>query len=125
MSTMERFQAVIKEGGLPEDLGGARLSAQAKYDFLAAYHSMEQLTAVIDAIEKRKKKRETLKTKILSTVKKSLTQLLEGEFSSVKDVDKAADILNACQKELLALDGEAASDKAIAKLVQDGVSAGR
>ncbi|MBR3621816.1 MAG: hypothetical protein IKN43_00495, partial [Selenomonadaceae bacterium] len=64
MSTMERFQAVVKEGALPGELGGASLTAQAKYDFLAAYHSMEQLTAVIEAIEKRKKKRENLKEKI-------------------------------------------------------------
>ncbi|MBR3723600.1 MAG: hypothetical protein IKN12_12705 [Selenomonadaceae bacterium] len=125
MSTMERFQAVVKEGALPGELGGASLTAQAKYDFLAAYHSMEQLTAVIEAIEKRKKKRENLKEKILSTAKKSLTQLLEGEFSSVKDVDKAAEMLNACRKELITLEAEAASDKAIGKLVQDGVSAGR
>jgi len=125
MATMERFQAVIKEGELPSELGGARLSAQAKYDFLAALHSMEQLTAVIEAIDKRKKKRETLKEKIIGTTKKSVSKLIEGDFSSIKDIEKIIEILEVCKKELMMIECEALSDKAIGKLVVDGISAGR
>ena len=125
MAVMERFQEIIKEGALPKDMGGAPLPAQAKYDFLAAYHSMEQLTAVIESLEKRKKKRTTFKGKIVDTCKKSLAKLTESDISSSKDMEKAIEVLEACKKELASIEAEEAADKAIAKLVADGVSAGR
>ncbi len=125
MAVMERFQQILKDGALPKDMGGASLPAQAKYDFLAALHSMEQLTNVIEALEKRKKKRETFKGKIVDTCKKNLSKLLEGEINSSKDVEKAIDVLKACRQELTAMEAEESADKAIAKLVEDGVSAGR
>lgn len=125
MAVMERFNEIIKEGALPKDMGGALLPAQAKYDFLAAYHSMEQLSAVIESLEKRKKKRATFKGKIVDTCKKSLAKLTEGDISSSKDLEKAIEVLEACKKELNAIEAEEAADKAIGKLVVDGVSAGR
>ena len=125
MAVMERFQQILKDGALPKDMGGANLPAQAKYDFLAALHSMEQLTNVIEALEKRKKKRETFKGKIVDTCRKNLSKLLEGAINSSKDVDKAIEVLKACKQELTAMEAEEAADKAIAKLVEDGVSAGR
>lgn len=126
MAVMERFQEILNSGELPKDLGGARLPAQAKYDFLAALHTMEQLTDVIEALEKRKKKRETFKGKILDTCKKSLSKLLDEEgINSSKDVEKAMEILEACKKELATMEGEEKADNSIGKLVQDGISAGR
>lgn len=126
MAVMERFQEILKSGELPKDLGGARLPAQAKYDFLAALHTMEQLTAVIEALEKRKKKRETFKGKMIETCKKNLTKILEdGAISSSKDMEKAIEVLKACKNELVNIEAEETADKGIAKLVSDGVSAGR
>lgn len=125
MAVIERFQQILKEGSLPKDMGGAGLPAQAKYDFLAALHSMEQLTNVIETLEKRKKKRNTFKGKIIDTCKKNLVKLSEGEITSSKDVDKAIEVLKACKQELTAIEAEETADKAISKLVEDGVSAGK
>ena len=126
MAVMERFQEILKSGELPKDMGGARLPAQAKYDFLAALHTMEQLTDVIEALDKRKKKRETFKGKIVDTCKKSIAKLLEEDgINTAKDVEKAIEILEACKKELATMEGEEKADNGIAKLVQGGISAGR
>jgi len=125
MAVMERFESIIKEGALPKEMGGASLSAQAKYDFLAALNSMRQLTDVIESLEKRKKKRTTFKGKIIDTCKKSLAKLTQSEITTSKDVDKAIEVLEACKKELMNMEAEETADKAIAKLVEEGVSAGR
>lgn len=125
MAVMDRFQSILKEGVLPKDMGGANLSAQAKYDFLTAVNSMKQLTDVIETLDKRKKKRDTFKGKILDTCKKSLSKFVEGDIRSSRDVEKVVEVLAACKKELTEMEAEEAADKVIGKLVEDGVSAGR
>ena len=126
MTTIDRFKAPLQNGEI--EIGGntIKMDAQAKYDYLAAVHSMEQLTNVIDAIDKQNKKRENLREKISNSCKMSLKKLAEtDEVLTLKQIDSTIQGLQDCRNELLKLD---AADKETAKLfeyVKDGVSAGR
>ena len=126
MTTIDRFKAPLQNGEI--EIGGntIKMDAQAKYDYLAAVHSMEQLTNVIDAIDKQNKKRENLREKISNSCKMSLKKLAEtDEVLTLKQIDSTIQGLQDCRNELLKLD---TADKETAKLfeyVKDGVSAGR
>ena len=125
MSTIDRFRDIVKKGRLPEEQGGQPLTAQSKYDFLAAAHTMEQIQELAMAIEKRAKKRDSLREKLAATTRKSLQKLLDSDtgFSRTKEIDGALSVLNACRMELAALEGEEQEEKVLKKIIADGITA--
>ena len=125
MATIDRFRDALKSGKLPEDQGGQALTAQTKYDFLAAVHSMEQLEDLIAVRALRAKKREALRKKFVETSRATLQGFLEKEdgLSDVKAIDATIKVLMACRDEFLKLAGEEQEDRILGKAVQDGVTA--
>ena len=125
MSTIDRFKDILKKGRLPEEQGGQALTAQMKYDCLAAAHTMDQILELAAAFEKRAKKRDSLREKLSATTRKALQKLLDSEaaFSRTKDIDAAINVLAACRAELLTMEGEEQSEKALKKLIADGITA--
>ena len=126
MATVDRFKDMLKSGSLLPELGGNSLTAQAKYDFLAAVHTMEQIENVQAIIAKRSKKRAEFKKKFAHTVKNTLQNLLDKEDEEIADaqnIESAVKALLACHNELLKLEGEEKEDAIIAELVKDGVTA--
>ena len=125
-STIERFKEPLQKGEIEADGHSIKMTAQLKYDYLAAIHSMEQLLNVIDAIDKQNKKRANLREKISNSCKMSLKKLAESdEVLTIKQIDSTIQGLQDCRNELLKLE---TADKETAKLfelVKDGVSAGR
>ena len=126
MTTIDRFKEPLQKGEIEADGQSIKMTAQLKYDYLAAVHSMEQLLNVIEAINKQNKKRENLREKISSSCKMSLKKLAETEeILTIKQIDATIQGLQDCRNELLKLE---TADKETAKLfefVKDGVSAGR
>ncbi len=127
MATADRFKECLKSGKLPAELGGKALNAQTKYDYLAAVHTMEQIEALAEAIKARGKKRKVLKDKLLESTRNTLQGILDDEKSlqTVKGLDSAIKVLMACRVEFMRLEGEEQESKALGKLIEDGVSAGR
>lgn len=125
-TTIDRFRDPLQEGEIEIDGEFFKMSAQMKYDYLAAVHSMEQLLNVIDAINKQNAKRANLREKISNSCKTSLKKLVESpDIITLKLIDSTIQGLQDCRNELLKLD---TADKETAKLfeyVKDGVSAGR
>jgi len=125
MATVDRFKNVLKKGALPDELGGAELTAQAKYDFLAAVHTMEQIQNVAHTLEKRAVKRNSFREKVCKSSRNALEKILpqRDEAYSVAEIDHAIKILTECRAELLAMDGEEKADHTIQKLIADGITA--
>ncbi len=126
MTTIDRFKEPLQKGEIEGDGQSIKMTAQLKYDYLAAVHTMEQLQNVIDAINKQNKKRENLREKISNSCKMSLKKLAEtDEILTIKQIDSTIQGLHDCRNELLKIE---TADKETAKLyelVKDGVSAGR
>ena len=125
MSTIDRFREMLKNGHLPEDQGGQALTAQTKYDFLAAAHTMDQILELAEALEKRAKKRASLREKLDATSRKALQKLIDSDtgFSRAKEVDSAISVLTACRAELLVMEGEEKAEKSLKKIIADGITA--
>lgn len=125
MSTIDRFKDILKQGHLPEEQGGQALTAQTKYDFLAAAHTMDQILELSATLEKRAKKRASLREKLTQTSRKAIQKLLDSPegFSRAKDVDAALSVLTACRMELSAMEGEEQAEKALKKIIADGITA--
>lgn len=125
MATIDRFKDMLKQGHLPKEQGGQALTAQTKYDFLAAVHTMDQLQALEAAFDKRAQKRATLQEKLLATSRATLQKLLEDEegLASLRDLDAAIKVLTACRTELLTIETEQRTEKALAKFIADGITA--
>lgn len=125
-TTIDRFREPLEDGEIEVDGEYLRMSAQMKYDYLAAIHSMEQLTNVIEAMNKQKAKRANLREKISNSCKTSLKKLVETpDIITLKLIDSTIQGLQDCRNELLKLE---TADKETARLfeyVKDGVSAGR
>ena len=125
-TTIDRFKEPLEDGGIEVDGEFIKMTAQMKYDYLAAVHSMEQLLNVIEAIQKQNKKRANLREKISNSCKMSLKKLADTEeIITLRQIDSTIQGLQDCRNELLKLD---TADKETAKLfeyVKDGVSAGR
>ena len=120
-SVLERFRDMSKAG----KIGSQSFDAQTKYDFLAAIRSMEEVEDVLKALETRSKKRESLREKLVNNAQATLGSLIDLEEWKISDLDNALKVLNACRSEMLTMEAQANAEKAIQKLVADGVSAGR
>ena len=128
MATIDRFKGAIKNGKITADSGMVvNLSAQMKYDYLAAVHTMDQIEELNKTITARLNKREELKSKLLTSCRNSLKALVEDEngLKDIKNIDRALKVLHECRNELVKMDGQTHEDNKLAKIIEDGVSAGR
>ena len=125
MGTFERFQDALKNGTVTPE-GGEKLSAQLKYDYLAAVHTMEQLLNLEKEFKSRKERREQLLEKISASAKKSLQKIVDSEgVFTLKQIDAAITGLQECRSEILKIEHSEKIDGKLSKIIKDGVSAGR
>ncbi|HCB92409.1 MAG TPA: hypothetical protein DEP57_01110 [Selenomonas sp.] len=125
MATIDRFRDMLKQGKLPKEQGGQALTPQTKYDFLAAVHTMDQIEKLAEALESRAKKRDSLRKKFEETSRNAIKGFLEKDdaFSNSKNLASVVKILITCHNEFLKMEGEEQEDKALGKLIQDGITA--
>lgn len=125
MATIDRFKEIMSAGKIKSDGAEIQLSAQLKYDCLAAIHTMEQLENLAAEIESRKKYRAELRAKLLSSCCQSLKKLGEDEADlTVKKIDAAIKMLIELRQEIIKVDSAAKESDKLAKFIRDGVSAG-
>ena len=126
MATIDRFKTALKIGIALKDGESLRpLSAQMKYDYLAAVHTMDQLTNLANEFEERKKRRDALREKLSDSCRKSLKKIADGEeILTLKQVDSAIKGLSEFRDELLKMETLDKESEKLAKLIEDGVSAG-
>ncbi|MBQ7197635.1 MAG: hypothetical protein IJS29_00065 [Selenomonadaceae bacterium] len=125
MGTFERFQDALKNGTVNPD-GGEKLSAQLRYDYLAAVHTMEQIMNLEKEFKSRKERREKLLEKISASCRKSLKNIVDSEgVFTLKQIDAAITGLQECRSEILKLEHSEKIDGKLSKIIIDGVSAGR
>ena len=124
MSTLDRFKDVLAEGYLPDELGGSKLTAQAKYDFLAAVHTMDQIEAVNEAIANRQKKRDKMRRTLISSCATAIKKMIDNDkLNDLAGIEAAIKALNGCRDELIKLSGEEQSENVLKKFVADGITA--
>lgn len=126
MATLDRFKDSVETGTIIDanDLE-VPLSAQMKYDYLAAIHTMEQLEKLSREIENRKRSRANLKDELFKSCRQALKKLAEDNNAlTLKKIDDAIKTLNDCRREIMKIDSAARESDKLAKLIKDGVSAG-
>ncbi|MBR4383232.1 MAG: hypothetical protein IKP64_06705 [Selenomonadaceae bacterium] len=126
MATIDRFREMMDSGKITSGDVDVPFSAQLKYDWLAAIHTMEQLENLAAEIESRKKYRAELREKLLRSCSQSLKKLGEDEEGlTVKKIDAAIKMLMELRMEIVKVDSAAKESDKLAKFIRDGVSAGR
>ena len=127
MATIDRFKEIISKGKIFTDDAALKLDAQLKYDFLAAFHTMEQILELQKTIDERNKKHEDFKNKLLTNCKKALNVIIneENSLKDVKSIDHAIKLLTDYRTEFVKLEAQRHEADKLAKVVKDGVSAGR
>ena len=126
MATIDRFKDSVDTGTIIDanDLE-VPLSAQMKYDYLAAIHTMEQLDKLAREIENRKRSRANLKEELYKSCKQALKKLAEDNNAlTLKKIDDAIKTLKDCRREIMKIDSAAKESDKLAKIIKDGVSAG-
>ncbi len=126
MATLDRFKEAVDAGTIIDanDLE-VPLSAQMKYDYLAAVHTMEQFEKLAREIENRKRSRAKLEDELFKSCKQVLKKLADDEKPlTFKKIDDAIKTLNDCRREIMKIDSAARESEKLAKLIKDGVSAG-
>ena len=126
MATLDRFKEAVDAGTIIDanDLE-VPLSAQMKYDYLAAIHTMEQLEKLAREIENRKRSRAKLEDELFKSCKQVLKKLADDEKPlTLRKIDDAIKTLNDCRREIMKIDSAARESEKLAKLIKDGVSAG-
>lgn len=126
MATIDRFKDALAVGKvLTDEETSFTLTAQMKYDYLAAVHTMDQLTNLWKEFETRKKRRNALREKISDACKVSLKKIAETEGAlTLKQVIAAEKLLRECHEELLKIESVASESDKLFKCIADGVSAG-
>ena len=126
MATLDRFKEAV-ENGTTIDANDLEvpLSAQMKYDYLAAIHTMEQLEKLAREFENRKRSREKLEGELFKSCKQLLKKLTDSEKPlTLKKIDDAIKTLKDCRREIMKIDSAARESERLAKFIKDGVSAG-
>lgn len=126
MSVIDRFKETLENGTITDahDLE-VPISAQLKYDYLAAVHTMEQLEKLAREIENRKRSREQLKSDLYKSCRQAIKKLADEEKElSLKRIDDAIKLLKDCRREIMKIDSAAKESDKLAKFIKDGVSAG-
>lgn len=126
MATIDRFKEPLQKGGLTFDGHLFPFSAQMKYDYMAAVHTMEQLMDLAAAIDKNNKRRADLRTKLSNSCKISLKKIVESEDTiTLQQLEAAIHGLQECRKELERLEIADKETAKLAEFIKDGISAGR
>ena len=127
MATVDRFKEAVDKGRISVGGGAAApLSAQMKYDYLAAIHTMEQLTNLAAEMENRSEYREKLKAELLKSCCQSLKKIADDENGlTVKKIDAAIKMLNDCRYEVTKIESATRESNKLFEFIKDGVSAGR
>ena len=127
MATIDRFKEAIEHGRISVGGGAAApLSAQMKYDYLAAIHTMEQLTNLAAEMETRNEYREKLKAELLKSCCQSLKKFVDDENGlTIKKIDAAIKMLNDCRYEVSKIESATRESNKLFEMIKDGVSAGR
>ena len=126
MATIDRIKEAVETGTIIDanDLE-VPLSAQLKYDYLAAVHTMEQIEKLAREIENRKRSRAKLEDELFKSCKQVLKKLADDEKPlTLRKIDDAIKTLNDCRREIMKIDSAARESEKLAKLIKDGVSAG-
>ena len=126
MATIDRFKEALESNTIIDanDLE-VPLSAQMKYDYLAAIHTMEQLDKLAREIANRKRSRANLKEELFKSCKQALKKLAEDNNAlTLKKIDDAIKTLKDCRREIMKIDSAAKESDKLAKIIKDGVSAG-
>lgn len=126
MATLDRFKEAVETGTTIDanDLE-VPLSAQMKYDYLAAIHTMEQLEKLAREIENRKRSRIKLEDELFKSCKQLLKKLADSEKPlTLKKIDDAIKTLKDCRREIMKIDSAARESEKLTKLIKDGISAG-
>ena len=127
MAVVDRFKDALESGTITDahDLE-APISAQMKYDYLAAVHTMEQLDKLAREIENRKRSRANLKEELFKSCKQAIKKLADDENPlTLKKIDEATKILTDCRREIMKIDSASRESEKLAKFVKDGVTAGQ
>lgn len=126
MATIDRFKDALAIGKVLTDAETSfTLTAQMKYDYLAAVHTMEQLTSLWKEFDSRKKRRNALRDKISDSCKMSLKKIAETEgVLTLKQITAAEKLLRECHEELLKIESVGNESEKLFKFIADGISAG-
>lgn len=126
MATIDRFKDALSSGiALSDGDRAVPLNAQMKYDYLAAVHTMDQLTNLYDEFQVRKKRRASLREKISSSCKISMKKIADSEeILTTKQIAYAIKVLKECHDELLKIESISGECDKLEKFIGDGVSAG-
>lgn len=126
LATIDRFKEAIDKGMISVGGGAAApLSAQMKYDYLAAIHTMEQLTTLAAEIENRNSYREKLKRELLKSCCQSLKKLADDEDNlTLRKIEAAIKMLLDCRYEVAKIESATRESRKLSELIKDGVSAG-
>jgi len=127
MATIDRFKEAVENGAISDanDME-APLSAQMKYDYLAAIHTMEQLEKLAREFENRSRSRASLKEELFKSCKQAIKKIADDENTlTLKKVDDAIKVLSDCRREIMKIDSAARESNKLAEIIKDGVSAGR
>ena len=126
MATIDRFKEILDKGGFAIDGKFVPLTAQLKYDYMAAVHTMDELLSLAAEIKKRNHKRDKLREKISSSFKLSLKKFIDDEEPiTLKKIDAAIQGLHECRRELLKIETADKETEHLAEFIKDGISAGR
>lgn len=126
MATIDRFKDALASGiALSDSEKTVPLTAQMKYDYLAAVHTMDQLMNLYDEFQARKKRRAAFCEKISNACKMSLKKIADSdELLTTKQISAALKVLNDCHDELLKIESVSHECEKLEKFIADGVSAG-
>ena len=125
VAIIDRFKDALESNTITDahDLE-VQISAQMKYDYLAAIHTMEQLEKLAREIENRKRSRAKLKEELYKSCKQAIKKLADDESLTLKKIDEATKILVDCRREIMKIDSASKESDKLAKFIKDGVSAG-
>ena len=126
MATIDRFKDALASGiALSDSERTIPLTAQMKYDYLAAVHTMDQLMNLYDEFQARKKRRASFQEKISNACKISMKKIAETEgILTTKQISAAIKALRDCHDELLKIENVSGECDKLEKFIADGVSAG-
>lgn len=125
MAIIDRFKDALESNKIIDanDLE-VPMSAQMKYDYLAAVHTMEQLEKLAREFENRKRARMKLKDELFKSCKHTIEKLAADENITLKKIDDAIKVLTDCRREIVKIDSVAKESEKLAAIIKDGVSAG-
>ncbi|MBE8955191.1 MAG: hypothetical protein SR2Q5_05955 [Quinella sp. 2Q5] len=126
MATIDRFKDVLETGTIIDanDME-APISAQMKYDYLAAVHTMEQLDKLAREIENRKRSRTALKDDLFKSCRQAIKKIADDKDAlNLKRIDDAIKLLTDCRREIMKIDSAARESDKLFGFIKDGVSAG-